>query len=274
MQDGNTRDLVFSVPFLIDMLQDEHGDVRAGASEALGLPAESQHVMPVLVASADDLAWSPVSRHYLLAGPEGFVATLETAHTVKVEPKPWMLDGTHRLVRGTAEMLPSIIDDCIASGLYALDLETTGLDSRVFDGETVAKIVGCCRGDPLNVSREAASARGIPILYAPGRNADAVADLTLGFILCLARNIVTTNLRMRTGVLQIESPKDLLTVFDEYGGFELGSSTIGLVGFGAVGRRVAARLKPEGSTALSSPFSPVSVYNHKMTCCQGDYSPG
>jgi DNA polymerase I-like protein with 3'-5' exonuclease and polymerase domains len=69
---------------------------------------------------------------------------LQAANVVKVEPKPWMLDGTHRLIRGTAATLPSIIDECIASGLYALDLETTGLDNRVFDGETVAKIVGCC----------------------------------------------------------------------------------------------------------------------------------
>lgn len=69
---------------------------------------------------------------------------LQAAHVVKVEPKPWMLDGNHKLVRGTTDTLPRIIDECIASGLYSLDLETTGLDNRVFDGETVSKIVGCC----------------------------------------------------------------------------------------------------------------------------------
>lgn len=69
---------------------------------------------------------------------------LEDTQKLKVEPKKWMVDGTHRLLRGTAEMLPGIIDECIASGLYSLDLETTGLDNRVFDGETVCKIVGAC----------------------------------------------------------------------------------------------------------------------------------
>jgi autoinducer 2 (AI-2) kinase len=112
------------------------------------------------------------------------------------------------------------------------------------------KIIGCCRGDPLNVSREAASERGIPVFYAPGRNADAVADITLGFMLCLARSIVVTNLRLRDGKLRIESTKDIMKAFNEYGGFELGSATIGLVGFGAVGRKVAERLMPFGARIL------------------------
>lgn len=83
----------------------------------------------------------------------------EDSQKVKVEPKPWMVDGTHRLLLGTAEMLPSIVDECIASGLYALDLETTGLDNRVFDGETVCKIVGVCL-----------SADGITGYYIPVRH--------------------------------------------------------------------------------------------------------
>lgn len=70
---------------------------------------------------------------------------LQEETSLKVEPKKWMVDGTHRLILCTQEMLPKVIDECIASGRYGLDLETTGLDNRVFDGEeTVDKIVGCC----------------------------------------------------------------------------------------------------------------------------------
>lgn len=69
---------------------------------------------------------------------------LQSESALKVEPKPWMTDGSHRLVLCTTEMLPKVIDDCIASGRYGCDLETTGLDNRVFDGETVDKIVGAC----------------------------------------------------------------------------------------------------------------------------------
>lgn len=135
------------------------------------------------------------------------------------------------------------------TGADVLIVEADLVHEEVFEACPL-RIVGCCRGDPLNVSREAASERGIPIFYAPGRNADAVADLTVGLLISLARNIVTTNLRLRDGTLRIESTGDILKVFHAYGGFELGSSTIGLVGYGAVARKVAARLKPFGPRIL------------------------
>lgn len=69
---------------------------------------------------------------------------LEDTNTLKVEPKPWMTGGDYTLARATNETLTGIIDDCIAGGRYALDLETTGLNSCVYDGETISKIVGCC----------------------------------------------------------------------------------------------------------------------------------
>jgi DNA polymerase I-like protein with 3'-5' exonuclease and polymerase domains len=69
---------------------------------------------------------------------------LEDTKALKVEPKPWMTGGDYTLARATNETLTGIIDDCIAGGRYALDLETTGLNSCVYDGETISKIVGCC----------------------------------------------------------------------------------------------------------------------------------
>lgn len=69
---------------------------------------------------------------------------LEDTNTLKVDPKSWMTGGDYTLARATNETLPGIIDACIAGGRYALDLETTGLNSCVYDGETVSKIVGCC----------------------------------------------------------------------------------------------------------------------------------
>jgi phosphoglycerate dehydrogenase-like enzyme len=142
-----------------------------------------------------------------------------------------------------------LIEKIRDTGTDVLIIEADLVHEEIFEACPL-KIIGCCRGDPLNVSREAASERGIPIFYAPGRNAEAVADLTVGFMLSLARNIVTTNLRLRDGKLRIESTKDIMKVFNEYGGFELGSSTIGLVGFGAVARKVAERLRPFGARIL------------------------
>lgn len=69
---------------------------------------------------------------------------LEDLSTLKVAPKPWMVSGKYKLIRGTADTLSQIIDECIASGRYGCDLETTGLDRRVFNGETRDRIVGIC----------------------------------------------------------------------------------------------------------------------------------
>ena len=59
-----------------------------------------------------------------------------------IPPKPWMKDKRMELV--TAETIRGVVDRCIASGRYAHDLETTGLDTRVFDNRTRDHIVGHC----------------------------------------------------------------------------------------------------------------------------------
>ena len=63
---------------------------------------------------------------------------------IKVEPKPWMVGGDYSFSLLTQDTLSACIDACIESGLYSLDLETTGLDNRIFDGSTKDKIVGAC----------------------------------------------------------------------------------------------------------------------------------
>lgn len=143
----------------------------------------------------------------------------------------------------------ALIEKIRQSGADVLIVETDLVHEEVFDACPL-KMIGCCRGDPLNVDREAASRHGVPIFYAPGRNADAVADLTLGFMIDLARNITLVNARMRAGRIPIERPRDIVQVFNAYGGFELGGVTVGLVGFGAVGRKVARRLQGFGSCIL------------------------
>lgn len=73
---------------------------------------------------------------------DDFMAQMEVAKRPHIAKKPWMETVTFELV--TRETLPRVIDECIASKLYALDLETTGLDTRVYDGRTVCSIVGAC----------------------------------------------------------------------------------------------------------------------------------
>jgi phosphoglycerate dehydrogenase-like enzyme len=116
--------------------------------------------------------------------------------------------------------------------------------------QTDLRLIGSCRGDPNNVAIATATAKGIPVLFTPARNADAVADLTLGFMLALLRNIYTVNHGLKSGSLTFGSIADYLTAYERYGGFELGGRVVGVVGFGAIGRRVVARCRAFGAPLL------------------------
>jgi D-3-phosphoglycerate dehydrogenase len=84
----------------------------------------------------------------------------------------------------------------------------------------------------------AATAKGIMVTNTPGANSAAVAELTIGLILSLARHIIRAN----EAVLRGGWP-----VLD---GIGIRGKTIGLIGFGSVGREVAARLKSFGCRLL------------------------
>jgi D-3-phosphoglycerate dehydrogenase len=134
---------------------------------------------------------------------------------------------------------------------FAARIQASGADVVIVEADLVhqevidtcnLRLIGCCRGDPLNIGVERATALGIPVLFAPGRNADAVADLTVCYMLVLARNVFTVNSLIKQGDMRFESTTDYLAVYERYGGFELGGITVGIIGFGAIGRAVAQRL--------------------------------
>jgi len=115
--------------------------------------------------------------------------------------------------------------------------------AAVLDARPKLRLIGCTRGGlRANIDVDAATARGIPVIYAPGRNADAVADLTFGLLLAEARRISYTSHLIRTGS---EGGWDAegKTPVKRFKGPELGGRVLGLIGFGEVGRRVAKRAR-------------------------------
>ena len=67
----------------------------------------------------------------------------------------------------------------------------------LFDQPLLA--VCSCRGDPNNVDVAAATATGIPVLRAPGRNADAVAELAVALLFASTRGVVPADGDVRRG---------------------------------------------------------------------------
>ena len=60
---------------------------------------------------------------------------------------------------------------------------------RVIEQLPELRAIGCCRTEPVNINVAAATAAGIPVFYAPGRNARAVAEFTVGLIIAEYRDI-------------------------------------------------------------------------------------
>lgn len=108
--------------------------------------------------------------------------------------------------------------------------------------------VGSTRGDPTNVDVVTATANGIPVLHAPGRNADAVAELALGLLLAAIRLIPAAERDVRAG----EIYRDGLIPYQRFRGFELAGRTAGIVGLGAVGRALKWRLEGLGMDVIAT----------------------
>jgi D-3-phosphoglycerate dehydrogenase len=87
-----------------------------------------------------------------------------------------------------------------------------------------------------NVDLDAARSRGIPVCNVPDYCIDEVADQTLAFILATTRQVLPNSLRVRDGKWGLATPLDQMRSLREF--------TVGIVGFGRIGREVAARLRP------------------------------
>ena len=108
------------------------------------------------------------------------------------------------------------------------------------------KLLCCARGGPVNVDIKAASTRRIPVVNTPGKNAEAVADQALAFMVMLARRFPRAQRFLLEGGTLGESAFEGARFL----GNELGGHVLGLVGFGNVGRRVSRRAVAFGMTVM------------------------
>jgi phosphoglycerate dehydrogenase-like enzyme len=134
-------------------------------------------------------------------------------------------------------------------GVHVLITEVDQVRDYVFPKAPSLRVISCCRGNPVNIDLDAATLHGVPVLTTPGRNADAVADLTVLFMLASLRNFIAVSAVLRE---EGDAMAKLARVFTQHQGSELWSKTVGLVGFGAVGQAVAARLQGFGATVVAS----------------------
>ena len=120
------------------------------------------------------------------------------------------------------------------------------VSDEVLAADKSLKIVCCARGGPVNVDVAAATRRGIPVVTAPGKNAEAVAELAITLMVMLSRNIIRAYNHVRVDKVVGKDNYEGI----EFVGHELDGKTLGLIGFGRVGSRVAKRAKAFGMSVL------------------------
>ena len=138
-----------------------------------------------------------------------------------------------------------------AEGANIVIVESDSCGAELYEQPMLA--VCSCRGDPNNVDVAAATAAGVPVLRAPGRNADAVAELAVALLFAATRGVVGADRDVRAG----EIYRDGTIPYQRFRAWEVAGQTAGLVGLGAVGRALRWRLRGLGMEVLSyDPYAP------------------
>ncbi len=131
------------------------------------------------------------------------------------------------------------------TGATIVMVETDRCAGPLFEQPLIA--VCSCRGDPTNVDVTAATDAGVPVLRAPGRNADAVAEVGVALLFAATRGVVAADGDVRRG----EIYKDGTIPYQRYRTWQLAGRTAGLVGLGAVGRAFRWRLRGLGLEVIA-----------------------
>lgn len=153
---------------------------------------------------------------------------------------------------GTVTEASDRVDELIAAlpGVEVAVTQMAPFTPEVFAAASDLQMIGVCRGGPVNVDLEAATEAGVIVSFAPGRNAQAAAEFAVGLMLTAMRRVAASDAELKKGVWRGDYYS-----YDN-AGTELGGSTVGLVGYGAIGRIVARVLQAFGAVVLTyDPFA-------------------
>ncbi|GAB2716166.1 2-hydroxyacid dehydrogenase [Hymenobacter frigidus] len=106
-----------------------------------------------------------------------------------------------------------------------------------------------------NIDEAAMATAGVTLLNAPEGNRDAVGEFAVGLLLTLLRNIARADYEVRQDLWLREANR----------GEEIGGKTIGLLGYGHMGRALARRLSAFGCTVLTHDSNPAVVTDQYTT---------
>ena len=126
-----------------------------------------------------------------------------------------------------------------------LVVEADFVFEEVFEAAPQLRLVGICRNALNQVDIESATEHRVVVTHARGRNTNAVAEMTLGLMLSLARQITRAH-----GFVAGGGWSDPVAGYRLLRGSEIAGSTVGVVGFGQIGRAVTAKCIALGARVL------------------------
>ncbi|AFG34482.1 hydroxyacid dehydrogenase [Fervidobacterium pennivorans subsp. shakshaketiis] len=131
----------------------------------------------------------------------------------------------------------------------------TKVTADIIEAGTKLKIIGRAGTGLDNIDVKAAEAKGIKVINTPGANSISVAELTIGLMIACSRHIARGTIDLKNGKWTKK----------ELEGHELFGRTVGIIGFGNIGREVAKRLLAFDMKILAyDPFVKETDMNVKM----------
>ncbi len=126
----------------------------------------------------------------------------------------------------------------------------TPITPEVLDAAKRLKVIGRAGVGVDNIDLAAAKAHGVTVVNAPTSTTGAVAELSFGLLLALAREIPRADAAMKAG----QYPKK------ELEGVELDGKTLGIIGYGRIGMEIGKRAMAFGMNVIAyDPFIEESV---------------
>jgi len=150
----------------------------------------------------------------------------------------------------THDQLPQGLAAALADADALVVRSAVQADDALMEHAPKLRVIGRAGVGVDNIDADAATRRGIVVMNTPGANAVAVAELTLGLMLALARKLPAANAGMHAGRWEKKSLQ----------GAELKGKTLGILGLGRIGLEVAKRARGFGLEILGSdPFVSAAV---------------
>jgi D-3-phosphoglycerate dehydrogenase / 2-oxoglutarate reductase len=150
----------------------------------------------------------------------------------------------------THDKLPAGLPAALADADALVVRSAVEVDAALMDQAPKLRVIGRAGVGVDNIDAEAATRRGIVVMNTPGANAVAVAELTIGLMLALARKLPLANSTMHAGKWEKKSLQ----------GAELRGKTLGILGLGRIGLEVARRARGFGVEIIGSdPFVSAAV---------------